>query len=205
MPYDGRRCFRDATALKAEEKGRMKMAFFEGIGKKLTQTSQDVMKKTKNFADTTKISAMISDEERGIQELYRKLGKSYYELHRETPEEDLSALVGEIAEKEDKIRQCREQIAQINGVKKCPECGAEVAENAVFCNSCGAKLPLKPVEEPEVYYVVCSSCGENVPEGQKFCIHCGSAMTAVPGKSCPQCGKQLPAEAGFCTECGAKL
>jgi len=75
----------------------------------------------------------------------------------------------------------------------------------MFCNSCGAKLPLKPVEEPAVQYIICTNCGENVPEGQKFCIHCGSAMTAAPGKTCPQCGKQLPAEAGFCTECGAKL
>ena len=36
----------------------------------------------------------------------------------------------------------------IRGIRRCPECGAAIAEDANFCPSCGAKCE-KP--EPEVY------------------------------------------------------
>lgn len=40
--------------------------FFEQFGKKVTQTSQDAMKKTKEFAEIAKLNTQISDEEKRL-------------------------------------------------------------------------------------------------------------------------------------------
>lgn len=191
------------------------MAFLDGIGKKISQTSQDVMKKTRNFADSTKFSGMIVDEEKNISALYSQLGKAYYELHKEDPEAALSELVGEVNAAFARIDQYQEQIALLGGAQKCPRCGALVPDGGMFCNSCGAKMPPKAVAEPEQpagETVRCSNCGAEVPAGQRFCVYCGNELTAQApvqpqpeGKVCPNCGKQLNPDAAFCTGCGTAL
>lgn len=180
------------------------MAFFDGISKKISQTSQDVVKKTKNFADSTKLSNMISEEERIIQDLYRRIGEQYFQLHQDDAEEALASLVGEIVQAKERIGQYNQQIAQINGIQKCPSCGADVPDNALFCNSCGARMPAKPAPAAPADGIVCSNCGSQVPAGQKFCSQCGTPVQN-PGKTCPNCGKSLPGDAAFCTGCGSML
>lgn len=51
-------------------------------------------------------------------------------------------------------------------MKNCVECGAELADEAVFCSMCGAKQE-KPVR-------VCCNCGEELEEGDVFCTKCGA-------------------------------
>ncbi len=183
------------------------MAFLDGISKKLSQTGQDMVKKTRNFADSTKLSGMIADEEKNINALYPQIGKAYYELHKHDPEHALSELVAAVNDAFDRISQLNEQIAAINGMQKCPRCGAEVPENGMFCNTCGAKMPPKVVMEP-VYAgdtVRCTNCGSQIPAGQKFCVYCGTEVVppSVPEtKVCGNCGRELGADAAFCTGCG---
>ena len=55
-------------------------------------------------------------------------------------------------------------------MRKCPNCGSEVTDNAKFCLECGSSL--KPVVP------VCPNCGEEVPKG-KFCPMCGTSVTTV--------------------------
>ena len=38
------------------------------------------------------------------------------------------------------ISDMKTQLMNLKGAKKCPNCGAEVAEDASFCASCGTKL-----------------------------------------------------------------
>ena len=52
-------------------------------------------------------------------------------------------------------------------MKKCPNCGAEVSDNAKFCMQCGSKIP----EE-----ISCPKCGANLPSNAKFCLACGSPI-----------------------------
>lgn len=40
------------------------MALFDQLGKKLAQTGQSAVKKTKDMAEVAKINSMISDEEK---------------------------------------------------------------------------------------------------------------------------------------------
>lgn len=39
------------------------MAFFDEIGKKISQTGQGVVQKTKDMADVAKLNSLISEEE----------------------------------------------------------------------------------------------------------------------------------------------
>lgn len=70
----------------------------------------------------------------------------------------------------------------------CPNCGNQAADNAVFCDQCGARLPAAApaAEQPTTIetpaggvpegIVICPSCGaENVP-GEMFCDVCGEPL-----------------------------
>lgn len=182
------------------------MAFLDGIGKKLSQTGQDVMKKTRNFADSTKLTGMIADEERTINSLYPQIGKAYYELHKNDPEYALSELVAAVNDAFARIEQLNDQIAAINGSQKCPRCGANVPEGGMFCNSCGAKMPPKvTIDSAAADKVRCTNCGAQIPGDQRFCIYCGTEVIqpAEPKtKICGNCGREMEENAAFCTGCG---
>lgn len=185
------------------------MAFLDGIGKKLSQTSQGVVKKTRNFADSTKYSGMIIDEEKFINSQYGELGKACYEVFKNDPPEKLKELIAQINAAFSRIDQYNEQIAILNGSQKCPRCGGMVPENGMFCNVCGAKLPPKVAAEPaEALEILirCGNCGAEIPTGQKFCIYCGCQVVEKPqDKICPNCGKTVGQDAAFCSGCGTGM
>lgn len=186
------------------------MAFLDGIGKKLSQTGQDVMKKTRNFADSTKLTGMIADEERNINALYPQIGKAYYDLHKNDPEYALSELVAAVNDAFARIEQLKDQIAAINGGQKCPRCGANVPEGGMFCNSCGAKMPPKVTVEAgaSVGMIRCTNCGAQIPGDQRFCVYCGTEVVAPSEpqtKVCGNCGKEMEENAAFCTGCGSPM
>lgn len=55
------------------------MAFFEEIGKRLTDAGQNVAKQTKNLADVTQLNSAISEREKKIAQLFSAIGQAYYE------------------------------------------------------------------------------------------------------------------------------
>lgn len=125
------------------------MAFFDELGKKISQAGQTVAQKTKELADITKINSAVSDEERKIDDSYREIGKLYVSLHAENPDVDFAALIAGIHEAESKIAEYKQQIKDIKGVVCCEKCGAEISNSAAFCSVCGAPMPVvKPVETP---------------------------------------------------------
>ena len=137
------------------------MAFFEDIGKKVSQTSQGAIKKTKIMAETSKINSQISAEKRTISDNYSKLGEKYFELFCENPDENLAVFVTAIQEAQQRITDCEEQIKKLKGIECCPNCGAEVQDGALFCTGCGTKIeaPPPPPETPAPDAGVCAGCG----------------------------------------------
>ena len=55
------------------------MAFFDQLGQKLTQTSQDAVKKTKDMAEAVRLNSAVADEGKKIEAAYREIGRLYYE------------------------------------------------------------------------------------------------------------------------------
>ena len=196
------------------------MAFFEQVGKKLSQAGQDVAQTTKNFAAINKLNSLIAEEQEKIEGCYSEIGRIYFESFAETPEECLVELVSAVKMSLSEIEKYNVQIKEIKGITNCPSCGAEVPYTSAFCNLCGSKMPVRIKEEiiPEGS-IKCQKCSNILPEGFKFCTFCGTAVVQNleseleleekecihNEKSCPDCGKVLIADAAFCTECGYRF
>lgn len=121
------------------------MAFFNDLGKKLSQAGQATVQKTKELADVAKLNSMISDEEKRINNAYTEIGKLYVELHESDNEEAFTALIESIRQANEKIADLKNQAAEIKGIVKCDKCGAEVAKGSAFCGACGNPIPVLSV------------------------------------------------------------
>lgn len=156
------------------------MAFFDDLGKKISQAGQTTMQKTREMADVARINSQISDEEKRINDMYLQIGKQYVELHASDCEEAFQGMIQTITDSENKIKEYKVQIQDIKGVIRCPKCGAEVPKGALFCSACGEKMQeeqpvqeeasaTEPAEEKK-----CSNCGAVLAEGAVFCSECGT-------------------------------
>lgn len=123
------------------------MAFFDKLGDTIASVGKDVTQKAKDVSGIAKLKLDIKSKEDFIKEQYIQIGKAYYEAHKgeDVAEKDLFA---RIEEAKDAIADMELQILELKKARKCPKCGAEVAETAEFCSGCGAKLGVVVNETP---------------------------------------------------------
>jgi Double zinc ribbon len=55
------------------------------------------------------------------------------------------------------------------GAPPCPTCGPRPEPDAVFCSTCGGRLPAP---------AACARCGTALSSDSRFCEHCGSRVAA---------------------------
>jgi len=95
-------------------------------------------------------------------------------------------------------------------MKKCPKCGNQVQEDAIFCDQCGTRLegaPAAPAEaaaevaEPSAPAPAAEAAQEvaPAPPSQK------PVAAAPQGAICPSCGATNTPGEMFCDDCGAPL
>lgn len=165
------------------------MSFIDNISKKINDTTDRIVIKTKEIKDTTvsntkakadtaKLKSKKKAIEKEIEDLYCQLGKAYYIKNGDKCGE----LVAAINEEIDKYNKVDILLADFDGLKKCLNCGAKVSKDSVFCNNCGTKFEEVNNEET-------GSIEETEAENKKIC---------------PKCETELPDWAGFCTKCGTK-
>jgi hypothetical protein len=144
------------------------VAIFGEIGKKITQTTQNAVKGTKDFADTARYNTHIADEERLLSSFYAQLGKKYYEMHSGSPDEAFSSVCALIAESTAKIAGFKDEIQKLKGVKKCSGCGGDVPAGTVFCGVCGYDTR---EASPK-----CPNCNKELEDNASFCTDCGQKI-----------------------------
>ena len=153
------------------------MGLFSNTGKKISDTVNNVQKKTEDSRKVRKIQGQIRSAEEEIQRLYTAAGKCCYEAHLTgTGAESAAALYDNITELRAAIEKYTEEIDAINRVRRCPACNAVVSDTARFCSSCGAEIPelvVEPVAEAPVSREICPNCGAVRQEGARFCTGCG--------------------------------
>ena len=155
------------------------MEVLSNIGKKITNAGQSAITKTKNMADISKLNGQVSGEENKIRGLYAQIGKLYFELYPDTPDERLAPLCASIRESLLVIESCNEQITEIKGIKRCPQCGAEIASAAAFCSVCGCSMTACKPQEADAEAPCgpkCPKCGFAAVPGDAFCGNCGNKM-----------------------------
>jgi hypothetical protein len=114
----------------------------------------------------------------------------------------------------------------------CPNCNADLPDDAVFCDQCGASLGSQapspsPAAAPPapVGQDVCPQCGASTIPGEAFCDNCGASLAEpqvsaappipvepepVPAPAearpdlvqCPACGAENLPDSRFCSNCG---
>ena len=151
------------------------MAFFDQLGQKLTQTSQDAVKKTKDMAEVVRLNSAIADEGKKIEAAYREIGRLYFEHLSDSGDPILQPSIAEIKRALAAIQEMKDTISGLKGVRSCPSCGAELPIDAVFCTSCGVKMPEPPVSPPPAG-PVCPACGAPAAEDMIFCTNCGTKL-----------------------------
>ena len=143
--------------------------FFEELGKKLSQTGQEAIEKTKQFTEISKLTAKLLDEEEQLEKLYANLGRTYYQINEKNPEAIYQDIFRAIEGSLENIKYQQKIINELKGLKTCESCHKEVAEEATFCSHCGYQLSSK--EERQVYRV-CTHCGTVSTGEEAECLTC---------------------------------
>lgn len=197
------------------------MAFFDNVGKKLSQAGQGALQKTKEMADIARLNSLIADEEKRLNNNYYQIGKLYAQLHSADCEDCFTTYISAVNESLKKTDDLKAELQALRAVAKCPNCGAEVPISSMFCNACGTAMPNaadKTVTQP-ADSVKCNNCGAFVNKNMRFCTSCGTPMVqnnsnndvvAEPVKvedksKCTSCGAELDEDSAFCAECGTKI
>lgn len=122
------------------------MAFFDKLGNTISAAGKTGLSKAKEIKDTARIALDIQERESAIRKLYQDLGQAYYHEHKDDEDSEF-AQIDEIKAAFEEIGELKAAKDGIRGIRRCPECGAAIADDANFCSSCGAKC-----EKPEPEY-----------------------------------------------------
>lgn len=118
------------------------MGVFEDAVLKAKVAADYAGKKTGEFVELSRLRISASEIERKINCEFEELGKMVYKAAKE--QTDCTDYVGEKAAAIDALYAQHEELtAKINelrNLKKCPQCGCENPQEAVFCSKCGTKL-----------------------------------------------------------------
>ena len=177
------------------------MAFWSDLGKKISDTTQSVVEKTKTSTDTMRLNGLISDEERNVQRIYAEIGKKYMELHGADGDPDFAGLLQEYQTSKAKMEEYRSQIRKNKHLLICAGCGAEIPETVLYCTKCGAENPVgKRLAEEQ----------RQREEAERAAREADLQAAAVPPTEpqpefCARCGQPRTAGAMFCTFCGAQF
>lgn len=150
------------------------MAFFENLGDQISAFGKKSYGKAKDLSESARLSAMVSEEERTVSDIYYQIGRLYASNHKADYEACFAELFARLAKSEDNIQRYKQQIMDLRGVQRCDRCGTEVPKGSQFCSACGA--PVKPFVPAGC--TLCPKCGAAVKNGMNFCTACGHPMNA---------------------------
>ena len=205
----------------------MPNSFFDKLSANLTNATRTVQQNLKNSTDASKLMSQITAENKSIQENLNAIGKLYYDICKDEPDEAFRPMVEAIIKSEQRITELQDSIKIIR---------AREPELVPVPNENNAEMP----EPPKTSTMVCTGCGNTYPEGTAFCSVCGQKLvpqyqdtvpsaqtapeempqpekiinpevvteTAEPETSqfCPYCGKKiLISGLPFCDNCGHAL
>ena len=120
------------------------MAFFEELGKTLSDKGKEAAKKAKDLTEALQLKSQLSAEKEKVNQAYITLGRAYYDSHDASAEETYAAEFEVIRTGLMKMAELEDEICELEGSRICVECGAKIEKGAMFCSRCGAKMPPKP-------------------------------------------------------------
>lgn len=125
--------------------------FFGDLSKSISRATQSAVGKTNVLIESTKLSSQISGEQKEIDKLFRSIGEIVY-AKSATGElvisEEVTGLVDEIRNHKSAIFAMKKNLAEVKGMKVCPQCREIISSDVAFCPKCGA-----PIAEPDAQFL----------------------------------------------------
>lgn len=112
------------------------MGLLDDLSDSIVNTTRDLGKKAQNATDMTKLQYDKKVKEGELMKLYEKLGRKYYEEHKEEDSEDIKEITAVTL----RIKELSDDIMALKGGKACPKCGALVKTGSMYCSTCGEKI-----------------------------------------------------------------
>ncbi len=127
-------------------------------------------------ADLDRLEQSKAEITQRISGLLAELGKAYYESHADDHQTEYEAQLAVIRDAYAEITQCETQAGEVAAGKRCPSCGAQLAEGSVFCNICGMKLRNFSGGAESVDQNLCPRCHAAISPDDVFCTSCGADL-----------------------------
>lgn len=156
------------------------MSFFNQLGKTVSTAAQETTEKAKNYAEIARLNSSVADIEKQLAVSYEELGRMYYDRYRDNCEAEGQEKIEEITHLSQRVRELKDRVIQLKGLRLCPTCGAESTLSMAFCSSCGSKLPPLPIATE------CPRCHMPIQTGDRFCCGCGYAFPSVGAADVPE-------------------
>lgn len=118
------------------------MDFFDNAIIKAKDAIDIASKKTSEVVNAGKQKFDIASLENKRSKDFAALGEIYFNLIKDNEIEDIATkeLVDAINDKNKKIAIAKQEINNMKNKRTCPNCSAAIAQDAIYCSSCGAKL-----------------------------------------------------------------
>ena len=121
------------------QKGWAIMDIFDKLGDTLISVSKDATQKAKDLSELARLRMEIRSKEEDMNQLYQQTGKDYYATHKDDEQPEFEQIIL-MKNTEKVLDDLKQQLGQIKGMQKCPQCGNEMSLEADYCSKCGAKL-----------------------------------------------------------------
>ena len=112
------------------------MGLFDEISDSIVNTTKDLGKMAQNATDMTKLQYDKKVKEGELSKLYEKLGKKYYEEHKDEDSQEIKEITAVTL----RIKEISDDIMALKGGVACPKCGALVKNGSMYCSACGEKI-----------------------------------------------------------------
>ena len=113
--------------------------------------------KAKGNYDLLALNNKISGSQKEMNNLLSELGRQYFDMHRNDPEDELSDLIEEIMKLESSIEELKKLAEETKTATAavsltasseekgavCPKCGSRLDKDSVFCSVCGTRVDVK--------------------------------------------------------------
>lgn len=147
---------------------------------KVKGVAKDTADNAKKATEKAKLKHEISGLESKKKENFCAIGKLFYEASVGAPEEKYATLFAAIEDATEEIQKKQKEIAEMDTLVACPNCGKRIRPDVAFCSQCGMKMEQpapEPAPAPQQNTTFCPGCGTSVPGEAAFCPGCGAKIT----------------------------
>lgn len=144
---------------------------------KLSNLSDEVAKKAKIAADTSKNNQKIKDNQKLIEKLLYQMGAMFYDKYQDdiNVDTDLQAYIQEVKALLASNTVLAEENTNMNSRCVCANCNFANDLDAKFCKGCGNQMATQ-MKETVTTNTQCGSCNEIITADDVFCGGCGTKV-----------------------------